>query len=395
MTNTRLQSISVYPIKSSAAIQLSTSWVEELGLSFDRRFIVATDKGEMFTARTEPKLCLIQTNLTAKGINIAAPGMPILSIEYAKFSPQYQNVTVWSTDINAQLGIEYYNQWFSRYLNKPCQLLFFGENSQRFVKHKKSQVGFADAYPILLISQQSLVHLNQKLSTSNAASMTQFRPNLVVEACEGFDEDKWKHIRIGEVEFEVTTPCSRCIFTTVNPETGDKNPQQEPLKTLKTFRQVAGGDVMFGQNLVPLNPGQIKTGDKVEILETQQPPVFIIRESKSPEQKDIDNKSMNNTKELSPAKATNKPKINFSSWNTEFVGNNKKTILDQGEDAGLILPYSCRGGMCGRCKIKLEDGQVEQLATDGLSAKDKEEGYVLACSSIPKSNVVLSKPPRV
>ncbi len=386
MTNLALQSISVYPIKSSSGIHLSNSWVEELGLSFDRRFIVANANGEMFTARTEPRLCLIQANLTSTGINITAPGMPILSIEYAKFSSEYQSVTVWKSDIKGQIAAEHYNQWFSRYLEQPCQLLFFGENSERYVKNKNSQVGFADGYPILLISQQSLAQLNQKLGANNRVTMSQFRPNLVVDGCDGFAEDTWKHIRIGEVEFEVTSPCSRCIFTTINPETAETNKLQEPLTTLKTFRQVEDGDVMFGQNLVPLNQGQIKLGDKVEVIETKQAPTFVIKE----------NKQIKNTanQDSAPMKVNKKPKINFSSWNKEVVGNNKATILDQGEDAGLILPYSCRGGMCGRCKIKLESGDVEQLATDGLSGEDIENGYVLACSSIPKSDIVLSKAPR-
>lgn len=386
MTNLALQSISVYPIKSSSGIHLSNSWVEELGLSFDRRFIVANDKGEMFTARTEPRLCLIQANLTSTGINITAPGMPILSIEYAKFSSEYQNVTVWKSDIKGQIGAEHYNQWFSRYLEQPCQLLFFGENSERYVKNKNSQVGFADGYPILLISQQSLAQLNEKLGANNRVTMSQFRPNLVVDGCDGFAEDTWKHIRIGEVEFEVTSPCSRCIFTTINPETAETNKLQEPLTTLKTFRQVEDGDVMFGQNLMPLNQGQIKLGDKVEVIETKQAPTFVIKQ----------NKQIKNTanQDSAPMKVNKKPKINFSSWNKEVVGSNKATILDQGEDAGLILPYSCRGGMCGRCKIKLESGDVEQLATDGLSAEDIENGYVLACSAIPKSDIVLSKAPR-
>ena len=386
MTNIALQSISVYPIKSSSNIQLSNSWVEELGLAFDRRFMVATEKGEMLTARTEPRLCLIQANLTANGINITAPGMPVLSVEYSKLSTEYQKTAIWSTTLNGQKSAEYYNQWFSRYLNKPCQLLFFGDESERFVKNKNSQVGFADGYPILLISHQSLTHLNQKLGTNHIASMTQFRPNLVVDGCNGFDEDTWKHIRIGEVEFEVTKPCSRCIFTTINPETAEKNSQQEPLKTLKSFRQVENGDVMFGQNLVPLNQGQIKIGDKVEIIETKQPPIFVIKETKQMKDKA--------SQAPTPVKVNKKPKLNFSSWNKEVVGNNKGTILEQAEDAGLILPYSCRGGMCGRCKIKLDNGNVEELSTDGLSEKDKEQGYVLACSAIPKSDVVLSKPLR-
>jgi len=379
-----VESISIYPIKSSSGIQISTSWVEELGLSFDRRFIVANEQGEMFTARTQPRLCLIQANLTANGINISAPGMPNLLIEYAKFLSQYQNVNVWGTDINGQQGIEEYNQWFSRYLEKPCQLLFFGEKSERFVKNKKSQVGFADGYPLLLISQQSLTLLNQKLGAKNNVTMKQFRPNVVVDGCNGFDEDEWKHIRIGEVEFEVTSPCSRCIFTTIDPETSMFNPYQEPLKTLKSFRQVEGGDVMFGQNMIPLNEGQIKLGDKIEVLERKAAPIFI--------------NTKNNDKKAEKASATTKinkkPKIHFSSWNKEIVGNNKKTILEQGEDAGLIIPYSCRGGMCGHCKVKLESGNVQQRATDGLTEEDKENGYVLSCSSIPLSDIEVSKVPR-
>jgi len=408
VVNIVLQSISVYPIKSTSGIQLSTSWVEELGLAFDRRFMITTNNGEMLTARTEPRLCLIQANLTQNGINITAPGMPILSIEYAKLSSKYQNTSVWGTEINGQQSSEHYNLWFSRYLNKPCQLLFFGENSERFVKNKNSHVGFADGYPILLLSLQSLAYLNQKLTTNNIASMAQFRPNIVVDVETAFEEDTWKHIRIGEVEFEVTKPCSRCIFTTINPETAEKNIQQEPLKTLKTFRQVEAGDVMFGQNLVPLNQGQIKLGDKVEIIETQKAPLFVIKKSRSTTTQltssvttstNSQTNSQTNTQIIAPANASikstkinKKPKINFSSWNKEVIGNNKKTILEQSEDAGLILPYSCRGGMCGRCIIKLDSGEVEQRSTDGLSAQDIENGYVLACSAIPKSNIVLSKP---
>ncbi len=37
-------------------------------------------------------------------------------------------------------------------------------------------------------------------------------------------------IRIGDVVFDVVKPCSRCIFTTVSPEKGQKHPAGEPLK---------------------------------------------------------------------------------------------------------------------------------------------------------------------
>jgi ferredoxin len=83
--------------------------------------------------------------------------------------------------------------------------------------------------------------------------------------------------------------------------------------------------------------------------------------------------------------------LDFNSWHKIIVGNTQDSILKQGEAAGLLLPYSCRGGMCGRCKIKLKSGEVKQLATDGLSDADKNQGFVLACSSVPLSDLVLTK----
>jgi uncharacterized protein YcbX/ferredoxin len=388
MTKAVLQNINVYPIKSSAGIELSSSWVEEFGLAFDRRFVVADLAGECITARTEPSLCLIQANLTASGMILTAPNMLTLVIDYHKLTKHYVSVTIWNDNINAQQCLADVNQWFSQYLQKPCQLLFFGTDSHRLVKNKNSQVSFADGYPLLLISQASLEHLNSHYQADEAPiSMAQFRPNLVVNSCEAFAEDSWQHIRIGDVEFEVTKPCTRCIFTTINPQTGEKHPQQEPLNTLKNYRQVDNADVLFGQNLVALNHGQIKRGDQVEILTRQTPPVFVQRQASTINAGNAD-------KQSSGIEKKDKPTVTFSSFNKTIKGNNQQTLLEQGEDAGLILPYSCRAGMCGRCKVQLLEGEVEQGCKDGLSDEEQQQNFILSCSCTPVTDVVISHPER-
>ena len=159
----------------------------------------------------------------------------------------------------------------SQYLQTDCQLLFFGEKSLREKKpntDKARKLAFADGYPLLLTSQASLDDLNQRLNDEQLepVSMIQFRPNIVVENCSPFAEDTWQHIQIGEVEFKVSKPCERCVFITVNPETGKKQPQYQPLHILKSYRKSADGKVLFGQNLIPLNSGEIKQGDEVKIL---------------------------------------------------------------------------------------------------------------------------------
>lgn len=389
MTKARLQNINIHPIKSTSGIELSSSWVEELGLAFDRRFVVASLNGEFFTARTEPTLCLIQANLTASGLVLTAPDMPALVIDYQKLTSNYTNVLVWKDNINAQQCNSDINAWLTQYLQKPCQLLFFGKDSQRFVKNRNTQVGFADGYPLLLISQASLDQLNSQIKTDETTiAMAQFRPNIVVNGCDAFAEDSWRHIRIGEVEFEITKPCTRCIFTTIDPDTGEKHRQQEPLKTLKSYRQLENGDVIFGQNLVPLNQGQIKQGDSIEVLKTQSPPVLRKPTTSSNKLQASENR------ESASSALTKTPSISFNSFNKTVQGNNQQSLLEQGENAGLMLPYSCRAGMCGRCKVQLISGEVRQHCQDGLSDEEQSQGYILSCSSTPLTDVAIEHPVR-
>lgn len=82
--------------------------------------------------------------------------------------------------------------------------------------------------------------------------------------------------------------------------------------------------------------------------------------------------------------------IHFTRWNKRYQGNNQATILEQGEAAGLILPYSCRSGSCGRCKAKLISGKVEQRNTEGLLASEQRQGYILLCNSTALTDVEIS-----
>ena len=123
-------------------------------------------------------------------------------------------------------------------------------------------VSFADAYPFLIIGQQSLNDLNSRLEEK--VPMNRFRPNFVFDGGEPFDEDKWKKFKIGDIIFEAVKPCSRCVTTTINQETGEM--KQEPLKTLSQYR-TKDNNVYFGQNLIHNKAGKVAVGDSIEILE--------------------------------------------------------------------------------------------------------------------------------
>ncbi|MGB5445202.1 MAG: MOSC N-terminal beta barrel domain-containing protein, partial [Psychromonas sp.] len=224
-----LSDIYIYPIKSGKAISQPAAKVEEKGLQFDRRYMLIDDQGEFITGRSYPQLTQIKVQFSKKMLLVNAPNMLTLTINPAEFSEQTKNVLVWSDHINAVHCHDRYDRWFSQFLQQKCQLVFFAAQTQRLIKNRTTQVSFADGYPLLLINQTSVDNLNSRLETPVTA--LHFRPNLVINGDFPFVEDSWSRIRIGEVEFEVSKPCSRCLFTNVDPETSiaDVN---EPLRTL-------------------------------------------------------------------------------------------------------------------------------------------------------------------
>ncbi|WP_108651956.1 hybrid-cluster NAD(P)-dependent oxidoreductase [Dongshaea marina] len=262
----------IYPIKSVRGVSLSQSWVEERGLSFDRRYLLVRPGGEFITARSHHKLCLVRASLHPDGINISAPMMKRhLEIRPEKFSHIYREVRVWGSTIEGRHCHPDYDAWFSAFLGEPCQLYFMDKHSHRPLKrHPERELSFADGAPVLLTSQSSLDALN--LRCTETIEMRQFRPNLVVSGSFPFAEDSWKKIRIGEVKFEAMKPSVRCNFTTLNPQTAEPSAANEPLQTLLEFRKVQGkNEVVFGINFRPLNSGQIQSGDAIEILELREP----------------------------------------------------------------------------------------------------------------------------
>ncbi len=272
MSQPILSQINVFPVKSVGGLSLSSVWVEKQGLSFDRRFMIAKADGAMITARKYPQMVTIKSALLSDGVVFSSLGMEPLKIRYQDFKMQETPATVWKDTFTAYTTTDDADDWFSRVLGQRVELLFSGEQSNRVREKLGQNVSFADGYPVLVISQASLDELNRRSSEQH--SMDQFRTNLVVSDTKPFEEDSWKRIRIGEVEFESLKPCERCILTTVNTQRGTFRESKEPLKTLQQFRANDVGGVFFGQNLVARNEGIIRQGDKVEVLEYKEPEFY-------------------------------------------------------------------------------------------------------------------------
>ena len=59
------------------------------------------------------------------------------------------------------------------------------------------------------------------------------------------------------------------------------------------------------------------------------------------------------------------------------------SLLDAGNESGLDLPFSCKGGVCCTCKAKIMEGEAKMIKNYALSEEEVEEGYILTCQSHP------------
>jgi uncharacterized protein YcbX len=178
-----------------------------------------------------------------------------------------RKVRVWNFEALAfDLGDASAN-WFGDVLRTPCRLVRFDDEVRRPTSRThtdlEAEVAFADGYPLLLTSIESLAELNQRLE--RPIPMNRFRPNVVVRDCQPFEEDTWSELLAETLRLRIVKPCERCVVTTVDQTTLRKG--SEPLATLARFRRGAGFEhversgarepgVTFGQNCLALpNPG--------------------------------------------------------------------------------------------------------------------------------------------
>ncbi len=261
-----LSSLIYYPIKACRGVEVTEWNVERMGLKDDRRMMVVTPEGKFLTQREHPRLARVAPTLEGETLILSAPGFDSLRIGVQKTGTPV-HVTIWkSQNVEAIDQGEEAAAWFSDWLGASVRLVHIAEGFKRRVNEKYAvspddHTGFADGYPILLTSEDSLQDLNARLNTP--IPMNRFRPNIVVKGCGPFAEDTWNKIKIGDVELAVVKPCARCVVTTIDKETLERS--KEPLKTLETYRRHELG-VIFGQNVIPLNEGYLQVGMTVEIL---------------------------------------------------------------------------------------------------------------------------------
>ena len=265
----RLSAISIYPVKAFRGLDLQNSVVEPWGLEHDRRWMVVDDRGRFLSQREDPTMALISASIEREGLRLRGSDNHGLHIAEPEQDAPVVEVSIWKDRVRARRASPEADTWLTQRFGRPVSLVFMADPARdRAVDpdyaRPEDHVSFADGFPLLITSRASLDDLNIRLASP--LPMDRFRPNLVVEGTEPWDEDTWTRIRVGTAEFATPKLCARCAVTTVDQQTGLRSEDREPLRTLQTFRRGDNGQVTFGQNLVPLGRAPVHVGDPVEVL---------------------------------------------------------------------------------------------------------------------------------
>lgn len=264
-----------YPIKSCRGQAISTADFDARGIAHDREFVIIDANGTFLTQRQVPRMALIAPEFVDGGLRVSAPGM-----EPVTFARRIEGERIWVEIWKDQaVGVDQGDEiaaWLSAFMGQPVRLARMAEDHTRQVDQTyarpEDQTGFSDGFPILLVSEESLVELNRRLTVQGEAAlpMDRFRPNIVV-AGGGVanEEDTWGDIRIGGdggsggMTLHGVKLCGRCAITTTDQQTAETG--KEPLRTFAGYRKFPRG-VMFGQNMTFDEVGSIAVGDGVAVM---------------------------------------------------------------------------------------------------------------------------------
>ena len=347
--NWKVKSLWIFPLKSCRGIELNRGEVVSTGLKYDRQFSFATwedgspknrEGWKFLTQRQLPKMALVTTEIW-----IPDPSSPQYSVKkedvknggmlVVKFPSQRKH---WRNKIISLVGLismesfsvplapttgysermgyktEAFTIWkdtppaLNMGLSVPAALKDFLGISKPLTLFKvdimnhrevfrcaprketlgyQPIVGFADAYPLQILSITSVQNLAEEIRKKHETdvdlykkqlkagtapsrgpprlppqdlSAIRFRANIIISGMSAFEEETWKLVRIGKNTYHITCRCVRCKLPNVDPGTGVMH-VNEPDYTLRHKRNVDKGEAArnlgcLGVQAVPNDQGR-------------------------------------------------------------------------------------------------------------------------------------------
>ncbi|XP_045478781.1 mitochondrial amidoxime-reducing component 1-like [Harmonia axyridis] len=289
----------IFPLKSGHYMEIDSAECTVVGLSLlkdaknplelrDRSFIVYGEKdGEVKSGKPFPQLVKIEVSVhDGNHIALDAPQMRTLYVRIPeRDDSNIKTVKFWSGEpIEAIDCGDEAARWLSHHLSqkdngyrlgyhdasKRRNLVKFQDRMKYYKLMTDAATGlFSDVTSVLVLNQASVNDYNKKAPSANVTPLN-FRPNIIVDDpdIKPYEEDDWDWLKIGDdVIMRNVKECTRCVFTTVDQETGVRNSDREPLNTLSQYRMSKSPENMpiMGIHMEVKQVGIIRCGDPVYI----------------------------------------------------------------------------------------------------------------------------------
>ncbi|VDK28540.1 unnamed protein product [Gongylonema pulchrum] len=222
----------IYPLESCRGRQVNSMICEEYGGKHEeleeRHFVMVDMRTKaMITALTHPRLVLVDCDVTDGVLTLTTPESTPIRVNIHKVVKENKIITYNLCENVKRSGLDCGTaaaEWCTRTLQivAPVKLLYcvdglaaqpsiLGKCLNAWSQYQNQCVRLT---PYISINQESLNNLNSHSESDGVPATTRhFRPSIVIDECEPYDEDKWMEIRIGNCEFDCFEPCARLLFT--------------------------------------------------------------------------------------------------------------------------------------------------------------------------------------
>ena len=263
-----VETLFTHCLKSSRGLESNAVKVLASGFLNDRTVAVVDSDNKVITGREFPKLMSITSSIADGNLKLSDESDETRLFKLPDSCKQTIPIKLFRNETQGITFEARASNYISKILNGEFRLVYLADNF-RAVSPKRGGldgeiIGYPDSAPVHLINQSTLDYLNSKLS--DKVSVRNFRPNLVIQGMQAFEEDAWEIIQINDCKFRVQERTQRCIFTAIDPKTYEKDEQLMPLTEIAKLRRAKGERPTFGINLVPLNEGSIKVGNAINII---------------------------------------------------------------------------------------------------------------------------------
>jgi len=254
----------VYPFKSGRGLSVNQTGFDAEGMLNDRRLMAVDEDALFMTARRNPELLQITCNASGSGWELSHPSQATNCI--INQSDTQLSGHIWTDTFDAIDGGDEAADWLSQVLDTKCRVALWKPAARHSEKYSLD-TSFSDASPILIASEASM---QQGCDWAGIPfDIRRFRPNIVINGVEAFEEEKWQSIRIGGTTFKMLDTCSRCILTTRDPDTGEAHPDMQPMKVLMAKHRDEKGQPIMGMNATlasSIETASISVGDEITLL---------------------------------------------------------------------------------------------------------------------------------